>query len=78
MPPVFDAANMHAPHTQREMGDKPSAPTDPAPQLPYKLSQAEQDILNERRGQVTREGYFPSHDDQHVLGELGLAAALYA
>ena len=47
-------------------------------QLPYAMSQAEKDVLDKRRAQVTREGFFPEHDDKHVLGELGLAAALYA
>jgi hypothetical protein len=35
-------------------------------------------IKNERERQVNEEGYTPEHDDEHDLGELGLAAALYA
>jgi len=36
------------------------------------------DVLAERRRQVERKGWTPEHDDGHTLGELGLAAALYA
>lgn len=43
-----------------------------------RFSPAVFDILAERRRQIEVEGYGPSHDDQHTLGELGLAAALYA
>lgn len=77
MPTVFDAANLEAPHSQREMGAEPSAPQDP-PQLPYKLSRAEQDVLDERRGQRTREGFIDAHDDEHDSGELARAGACYA
>lgn len=35
-------------------------------------------IAIERRRQVEAKGYTPEHDDEHDLGELGLAAALYA
>lgn len=35
-------------------------------------------VLAERTRQVVEEGWLPSHDDQHDLGQLGLAAALYA
>lgn len=41
-------------------------------------TQAVLDVLAERRRQVESEGYSEQHDDEHVLGELGLAAALYA
>ncbi|AFA44896.1 hypothetical protein [Rhodobacter capsulatus] len=47
-------------------------------QLPYALSQAEQDVLDERRGQRTREGFDAAHDDAHELGEMALAGACYA
>jgi hypothetical protein len=35
-------------------------------------------IAAERRRQIDVKGYTPEHDDVHELGELGLAAALYA
>lgn len=35
-------------------------------------------IASERERQVTGEGYTPEHDDEHQVGELALAAALYA
>lgn len=41
-------------------------------------SKAADDVLAERRRRVEAEGWTPAHDDGHSLGELGLAAALYA
>lgn len=35
-------------------------------------------IEAERKKQIMGEGYFPSHDDQYVNGELALAASVYA
>lgn len=35
-------------------------------------------IKQERERQISEEGYDANHDDEHDLGELGLAAALYA
>ncbi len=35
-------------------------------------------IANERRRQVTEEGYTEEHDDGHEHGQLALAAAAYA
>lgn len=35
-------------------------------------------IARERERQIQEKGYTPEHDDEHDLGELGLAAALYA
>jgi|SRR6185369_738494 len=35
-------------------------------------------IATERKRQIEVKGYTPEHDDEHDLGELGLAAALYA
>lgn len=35
-------------------------------------------IAAERLRQIREKGYTPEHDDEHDLGELGLAAALYA
>ena len=46
-------------------------------QLTYAMSQAEKDVLDERRAQVTREGFFPDHDDKHATGDLIRAAACY-
>ncbi|WP_101339735.1 hypothetical protein [Cereibacter azotoformans] len=42
------------------------------------ISKAAQDVLAERARQISVEGWTPEHDDEHTLGELGLAAALYA
>ena len=36
------------------------------------------DVIAERRRQVEEKNWTPEHDDSHELGELGLAAALYA
>ena len=35
-------------------------------------------IAAERQRQIKQEGWTPEHDDSHTLGELALAAALYA
>lgn len=35
-------------------------------------------IVAERQRQIEAEGYTPEHDDKHDMGELALAAALYA
>lgn len=42
------------------------------------LSRAAQDVLDERRRQIEKEGWTPEHDDRHVPGQLALAAAAYA
>lgn len=42
------------------------------------LRVAVSDIAAERQRQVDVEGWSEAHDDEHDLGELGLAAALYA
>ena len=42
------------------------------------INQAAQDVLSERKRQISVEGYDPAHDDQHVNGEIALAAACYA
>lgn len=39
---------------------------------------AARDVLAERQRQVTAEGWKPSHDDEHVNGELAGAASCYA
>lgn len=36
------------------------------------------DVMQERIRQVTEEGWSAEHDDQHIRGELGAAAACYA
>lgn len=41
------------------------------------ISQASQDVLAERRRQIETEGWTPEHDDEHLPGELALAAASY-
>ena len=38
---------------------------------------AARDIVLERMRQITVEGWLPSHDDQHAVGELAAAAACY-
>lgn len=44
----------------------------------FRHSNAEIDVLQERRRQVKEEGWTPEHDDQHGAGELAAAAASYA
>lgn len=58
-----------APETKARSEEAPSVP---------EISHACADVLAERRRQVEAEGWTPEHDDSHTLGELGLAAALYA
>lgn len=41
-------------------------------------TQAEVDIIKERRRHVEVEGWTPQHDDEHADGELARAAACYA
>lgn len=42
------------------------------------LSQAAQDVLDERHRQTEVEGWTPEHDDGHVEGQISDAAAAYA
>lgn len=49
-----------------------------APQAPATGGDAVRDMIAERTRQVQAEGWTTAHDDHHVSGELGLAAALYA
>lgn len=42
------------------------------------LTRAELEILEERRRQITQEGWTEEHDDQHDECELSLAAGVYA
>ncbi|WP_343502099.1 hypothetical protein [Alloyangia pacifica] len=42
------------------------------------LTRAELDILEERRRQITQEGWTEAHDDKHADGEMAGAAACYA
>lgn len=58
-----------APEAKARSEEAPSAP---------EISHACADVLTERRRQIKAEGWTPEHDDSHTLGELGLAAALYA
>jgi hypothetical protein len=39
---------------------------------------AARDVLAERRRQISDEGWSLDHDDKHIRGELGAAAAAYA
>lgn len=41
------------------------------------LTQAARDVLAERQRQISAEGWTPEHDDEHLPGELSLAAASY-
>jgi len=41
-------------------------------------SQAVLDVAAERRRQIEAEGWTPEHDDEHVAGEMALAASCYA
>jgi len=45
---------------------------------PTDLTRALIDVMNERFRQWDEEGFGPDHDDQHIRGELGAAAACYA
>lgn len=42
------------------------------------VTAAAADVLAERKRQVTREGWTPEHDDQHVNFEMAIAGGLYA
>jgi len=42
------------------------------------IGKAAQDVLAERERQVGAEGWTPEHDDEHVFGDMALAAAAYA
>ncbi len=42
------------------------------------LTDAERDVLAERRRQIEQEGWTPINDDQHDEGEMAIAAACYA
>lgn len=42
------------------------------------LSQAELDVIGERRHQIGVEGFTPEHDDFHCKGEMARAAGCYA
>jgi hypothetical protein len=42
------------------------------------LMSAIEDVMNERQRQIDAEGWTSDHDDQHVNGELRIAAACYA
>lgn len=46
--------------------------------MQMEVTQAEADVIDERRAHVTREGWTPAHDDEHANGELARAAACYA
>lgn len=45
------------------------------PEVSYR---AAADVLDERRRQITAEGWTPEHDDEHSCQELAMAAACYA
>lgn len=44
----------------------------------HTMTKAAEDVLAERRRQIEREGWTPEHDDEHVSGEMALAASCYA
>ncbi|MEC5739841.1 ead/Ea22-like family protein [Klebsiella pneumoniae] len=47
-------------------------------QRPVTVTAAADDVLAERKRQVTTEGWTPEHDDQHVNFEMAIAGGLYA
>jgi hypothetical protein len=68
-------AGQHCSDVYRDM--LAAAPT-PAAQQGDALTQAARDVLAERQRQINIEGWTPKHDDeQHLPGELALAAASY-
>lgn len=42
------------------------------------MSNAAKDVLAERQRQISAEGWTPEHDDEHIGGEMALAASCYA
>ena len=42
------------------------------------ITAAARDVLAERRRQIEVEGWTSAHDDEHVLGEMAMAAVAYA
>ncbi|WP_069357843.1 hypothetical protein [Burkholderia cenocepacia] len=63
-----------APAAPLAMTDEQRAPAS----APVGLTDAERDVLAERRRQVEGEGWTPEHDDEHDMGEMAHAAAWYA
>lgn len=57
-------------HVLRDLQPSPAAQGDA-------LTQAARDVLAERQRQISAEGWTPEHDDEHLPGELSLAAASY-
>lgn len=45
---------------------------------PVQVTNAAADVLAERRRQIEDEGWTPEHDDQHMQGQMALAAGNYA
>lgn len=64
--------------THDEFTDGRGTPVGWLPMLSNEKTAAAHDILAERQRQICVEGYSVRHDDHHTLGELALAAALYA
>jgi hypothetical protein len=62
-------------YTDAPQADPPPSAAAPAVQG---LSDAERDVLAERRRQVEVEGWTPEHDDEHATGGMAYAAAAYA
>ena len=48
------------------------------PPLAPTVSPAAMMIVKERQRQIAEEGYDPAHDDEHMRGELAIAAICYA
>jgi hypothetical protein len=44
----------------------------------FNPTRATLDVLAERHRQISEEGWTPEHDDQHLNGDMALAAATYA
>lgn len=64
--------------THDEFTDGQGTPLGWMPMLNNEMTAAAHEVLAERQRQISVEGYTVRHDDHHTLGELGLAAALYA
>nr|WP_288454633.1 hypothetical protein [uncultured Pseudomonas sp.] len=64
--------------THDEFTDGQGTPLGWLPMLDEVKTFAARDVLAERQRQISVEGYNSQHDDHHTLGEMALAAALYA
>lgn len=68
--PVFEAAHKMWPQSDAALTPPAARAGEP--------SKAAQDVLAERRRQISAKGWTPEHDDEHSDGALAIAAACYA